>query len=270
MLSMPAFCAKAVPIAIKSIPAIKQKGQCDWSAAKWQPRRRHSVSQAAPLPLIILISGRGSNMAAIADACTTRALNARVSCVIADRPEAAGLKLAAARGLATQALDFREFAQREDFDTALSDLLAPHLRQERRCLVVLAGFMRILTAGLVQQLAGQMINIHPSLLPLYPGLNTHARALADGAQWHGASVHYVTPALDGGPVVAQTRVPVAAADTVASLSARVQRAEHRLYPMVLKLMAADRLRWQSGCPQFDGSPLTVPLRFEPPEEVLHG
>ena len=175
--------------------------------------------------LAILISGRGSNMRAIARACAERRLDARIVGVVADRPDAPGLATAAGLGLPTEVVERRAFADRKAFDRALAARLSA-LAPDR---VVLAGFMQILGAELVDAWEGRMLNIHPSLLPKYPGLDTHARALAAGDSEHGASVHLVTAELDAGPVLAQARVPVRRDDTAETLAARVLAEEHRLY-----------------------------------------
>lgn len=186
--------------------------------------------------IVVLISGRGSNMAAIARAVREVRREAAIVAVISHRPQAPGLDLARSLGLRTEVLDHRDFSTREAFDAALQRMIDRHAPD----LVVLAGFMRILTAGFVQHFAGRLVNIHPSLLPAYPGLDTHARALQDGVREHGATVHHVTDALDGGPIIAQARVPVLAGDTVQSLAERVQAAEHELYPRaILQLLRVD-------------------------------
>ena len=183
--------------------------------------------------IVILISGSGSNMAAIADAC--RAQNweqspgARVSLVISNRPEAKGLDLARQRGIASVALDHRGFATREAFDAEL----ARHVDAEQPVLVVLAGFMRILSPGFVQRFADRLINIHPSLLPAFPGLHTHERAIQAGCRISGATVHRVTVELDHGPILGQTAVPLLPGDSAAMLAARVLAQEHLLYPKVV-------------------------------------
>lgn len=186
---------------------------------------------------VILISGRGSNMESLLDA----GLPGRCAAVISNRPGAAGLGVAAARGIATESLDHRGFAAREAFDAALAgviDRYAPDL-------VLLAGFMRILTDGFVERYRGRLLNIHPSLLPAFPGVKTHARALAAGVRVHGCTVHFVTPALDGGPIVAQAAVPVAATDDEVTLAARVLAEEHLLYPRVARWYLEGRL-WLDG------------------------
>lgn len=199
--------------------------------------------------LALLISGRGSNMRAIAEAVLASGLPIEISGVISSRPEAEGLAHARALGLPTQTIDAASFSCREDFDAAL----AAALRAQAPTLIALAGFMRILTPGFVTEFAGRLINIHPSLLPAYRGLNTHARAIADGARLHGASVHAVTPGLDEGPVLAQAEVPVLPQDTPETLSQRVLAVEHPLYVQSVMAVLAGRQRlvdgaWQSFPP----------------------
>lgn len=181
----------------------------------------------------VLISGRGSNMMALVDAARDADYPATIAGVISNRPGAAGLGFAAAQGIPAEAVDHKAFATREAFEAAL-DAKLNSLAAE---VIALAGFMRVLTAGFIERWQGRILNIHPSLLPLYKGLDTHARALADGATRHGCSVHLVTPELDGGPVLLQAEVPVLAGDTPATLAARVLAEEHRLYPKALALLA---------------------------------
>ncbi len=192
--------------------------------------------------IVVLISGRGSNLPSIVDACAREQWPAQLVAVISNRPEAAGLQVAAAAGIATQALDHRAFAGREAFDAALAEAIDAHAPD----LVVLAGFMRILTPGFVERYAGRLINIHPSLLPAFPGLHTHRRALEAGCKLAGATVHYVTPELDYGPIIAQAAVPVRADDTETTLAARVLDAERRLYPLALGWAVRDALRVEDG------------------------
>lgn len=195
--------------------------------------------------IVILISGRGSNMQAIVEA---QLPGARIAAVIANRPDAAGLAWAAERGIATAALDHKAFASREDFDAALAaqiDAFAPDL-------VVLAGFMRILTPGFTQHYAGRMFNIHPSLLPAFPGLHTHQRALDAGCRLAGATVHFVTAELDHGPIVAQGAVAVADDDTADSLAAKVLRVEHQIYPQAVRWFVEGRLTLAGQRVQVDG------------------
>lgn len=187
---------------------------------------------------VILISGRGSNMESLLDA----GLPGECAAVISNRPDAAGLASAAARGVATVAIDHRGFAHREDFDAAL----AAEIDRRAPDLVLLAGFMRILGDDFVRRFEGRLLNIHPSLLPLFPGVKTHSQALAAGVRVHGCTVHFVTPALDGGPIIAQAAVPVQAGDDAATLAARVLAEEHRLYPRVARWFLDGRLRLATG------------------------
>jgi phosphoribosylglycinamide formyltransferase-1 len=187
--------------------------------------------------LVILISGRGSNMEAIVRACERERWPARIAAVIANRPDAAGLVFAASVGLPTVVVDHRQFSERAAFDAALSheiDRFEPDL-------VLLAGFMRVLTDGFVEHYAGRMMNVHPSLLPSFPGLKTHQQALDAGVRVHGATVHFVTPALDHGPIVAQSAVPVRAADDARALAARVLETEHVIYPRAVRWFVEGRL-----------------------------
>jgi phosphoribosylglycinamide formyltransferase-1 len=209
----------------------------------------------APLPIAILISGRGSNMLAIATAARAGRLPIRVAAVVSDQPQAAGLAHARELGLRCEVLERRAGDDRAAYDRELAALL----RQVAPALVVLAGFMRILGDAFVTEFAGRLLNIHPSLLPKYRGLHTHARVLAAGEREHGCSVHFVTRELDGGPVVLQARVPVLPTDTEATLSARVQAAEHRIYPKVIEWYASGRLIWKEDRPWLDGKPLDVPI-----------
>ncbi|UVW27993.1 phosphoribosylglycinamide formyltransferase [Massilia sp. H6] len=192
--------------------------------------------------IVILISGRGSNMEAVVRAAENEGWPARIAAVISNKPQAQGLEFARARGIPTAVVASKEFSSRVEFDAALQEVIdrfAPDL-------VVLAGFMRILTASFVEHYAGRMLNIHPSLLPLFPGLGTHRQALESGAAEHGATVHFVTAELDHGPVVAQARVPVLADDTEDTLSARVLAEEHTLYPHAVRLFVEDRLSIHDG------------------------
>lgn len=176
------------------------------------------------MSVVILISGRGSNMQAILEA------GIPVAAVISNRADAAGLAIAAGRGVATAVVDHRPFASRDAFDAALAEVIERYAPR----LVALAGFMRILTPGFVARFAGRIMNIHPSLLPQFPGLDTHARALAAGAKRHGCTVHFVTAELDHGPIIAQAAVPVLPGDTEQSLAARVLAQEHLLYPRAIR------------------------------------
>lgn len=196
--------------------------------------------------LVILISGRGSNMEAVLDA----RLPARVAAVISNNPRARGLEIARGRGVATAVIDHRAFPDRAAFESALTAEVDRH----RPDLIVLAGFMRILTPAFVQRYAGRMMNIHPSLLPAFPGLDTHRRALEAGVRIHGCTVHFVTPAVDGGPIIAQAVVPVHPDDTEARLAARVLAEEHRLYPQAIRWFCERRLGFgRSGAVTLDAA-----------------
>jgi phosphoribosylglycinamide formyltransferase-1 len=199
--------------------------------------------------IVILISGRGSNMEAIVQALQSERWPARIAAVISNRADAPGLAFAAAHGIATAVVANKDYASRAEFDAALLTVIdgfAPDL-------VVLAGFMRILTEAFVTHYAGRMLNIHPSLLPLFPGLATHAQALAAGVREHGATVHFVTAELDHGPMVLQASVPVQPEDTVETLSARVLEQEHVIYPRAVRWFVEDRLTVAQGAVQVDHS-----------------
>lgn len=185
----------------------------------------------------ILISGRGSNMAALIEAARRPDYPAEIVLVVSNRPEAAGLRHAEAAGIATAVIDHTAFAGKAPFEAALNARLA----EARAELVCLAGFMRLLSPGFVEHWRDRLINIHPSLLPAFPGLDTHARALAAGAKVHGCTVHFVRAAMDDGPIIAQADVPVRPGDTPESLAARVLVAEHRLYPEALADVAAGKI-----------------------------
>ncbi len=181
-------------------------------------------------------------MVSIAQACRSEGWPARISCVISNRPDAPGLAAAQALDLDTEVLDHRVFGSRDAFEQALMDRIDRHQPD----LVVLAGFMRILGGPFVNHYRDRLINIHPSLLPAFPGLHTHEQVLAAGCKVHGTSVHFVTAELDAGPLIAQAVVPVLDEDTPDSLRARVQQAEHRLYPAVVRWLATDRVRLHDG------------------------
>jgi phosphoribosylglycinamide formyltransferase-1 len=199
--------------------------------------------------IVALISGRGSNLQARLEA------GLPVSGVIANRADAKGLELAAARGVATRVVEHKRFPSREAFEAALGaeiDRFAPRL-------VALAGFMRVLTPGFVERYARRMLNIHPSLLPAFPGLDTHARALAAGVKLHGCTVHFVSAEVDHGPIVIQAAVPVRAGDTAGSLAARVLRQEHVIYPRAVRWFLDDRLVIDKGVVSVKGSDEQVVL-----------
>jgi len=221
----------------------------------------HRPERDRPLSLVVLISGRGSNLKAILQAIDAGRLPAVVSAVISSSAAAPGLEHARSRHIDTLALDAADYPQRDAYDRALRGLI----QRFSPDLVVLAGFMRILTPEFVRHFRGRIINIHPSLLPEFRGLRTHQRALQAGAREHGASVHFVTEELDGGPVIAQVRVPVLPDDDAATLAARVLREEHRLYPQTLRWLAEGRVCWDDGQVLFDGRPLATPRQLQTAE-----
>jgi phosphoribosylglycinamide formyltransferase-1 len=192
--------------------------------------------------ITILISGRGSNMAALIDAVLEGRIAGAVTHVISNRPDAAGLGFARRHGIATSVVDHRAFASREAFDAALAETID----SGEPDLIVLAGFMRILGRAFVERYQGRMLNIHPSLLPAYPGTDTHARALADGATRHGCTVHFVSAEVDGGPIAAQAEVSVLPDDDAETLAARVLEQEHRLLPEVVGWFCAGRIALENG------------------------
>ena len=195
---------------------------------------------------VILISGRGSNMQALVEGGTGLEFKA----VISNRPEAQGLAWARSKGIATQAVDHKAFADREAFDAALGDAIAAHAPD----FILYAGFMRIVGERFVNRFQGKLVNIHPSLLPSFPGLHTHRRALEAGVKVHGATVHFVTPALDSGPIVIQAAVPVLAGDTEDTLAQRVLAQEHRIYPQAARWLAQGRIEFpRAGVVQVSGS-----------------
>ncbi|RRS08512.1 phosphoribosylglycinamide formyltransferase [Pseudoalteromonas sp. J010] len=207
----------------------------------------------APTRLVVLISGSGSNLQAIIDACKSGYINGEIAAVVSNKASAYGLIRAQQAGITTEVLDHKQFASREDYDVALGQLIERFTPD----LVVLAGFMRILTPYLVQKFEGKMLNIHPSLLPKYQGLNTHQRAIDANDAEHGASVHFVTEELDGGPVVCQAKVAILPGDTAESLAQRVHKQEHILYPLVVKWFSEQRLTMEAEYAVFDNKTLPV-------------
>ena len=200
----------------------------------------------------ILISGRGSNMAALLEAARDASYPAEIVLVVSNEPAAEGLARATAAGIATAVVDHRPFGKdRAAFERALHEMLVANNIE----LVCLAGFMRLLTSWFVQQWQGRLINIHPALLPAFKGLDTHARALAAGVKQHGATVHFVVPEMDSGPIIAQAAVPVREGDTEAALAARVLEIEHKIYPQALKLVAEERVKIVDGRCLIDGKPV---------------
>lgn len=207
--------------------------------------------------IVVLISGSGSNLQAIMDACTGGQIAGRVVGVLSNRADAYGLVRAAGAGIATAVIAHRDYENREAFDAAMQqqiDAWQPDV-------VVLAGFMRILTSGFVRHYEGRLLNIHPSLLPHYKGLHTHRRVLAAGDRLHGCSVHYVNAELDGGPAIVQGVVTVHPRDDEQTLTEKVHKVEHRLYPLVLSWMASGRLLYREGKPVIDGDGTAGPVKL---------
>lgn len=200
-----------------------------------------------PSRVVVLISGSGTNLQAIIDACNHPAFPAQVVGVVSNKEDAFGLNRAKDANIATAVLSHKSFATREEYDSAL----ITEIEKFQPDLVVLAGFMRILTPHFVQKYKGKLINIHPSLLPKYQGLNTHQRAIDAGDEEHGVSVHFVTEELDGGPVILQAKVPVFEHDTAEDLAARVHEQEHRIYPLVVKWFGEQRLAMVDEQAQLD-------------------
>ena len=205
----------------------------------------------SPLHVVVLVSGKGSNLQALIDAINAGRITADIRAVISNNPDAYGLIRAQQAGIPTEVVDHREFPDRASYDRALQACI-DHYQPE---LVVLAGFMRILTDDFVNHYLGRMINIHPSLLPKYQGLNTHQRALDAGDTVHGVSVHFVTPELDGGPVILQAAVPVHAGDTAKTLARRVLEREHVIYPLVVRWFADGRLQLEGDQVLLDSQPM---------------
>ena len=201
--------------------------------------------------IVVLLSGRGSNFQSLLNASLTGELAGNIDLVISNRPQAGGLTIANSANIDTALIDHQAYATRDAFDADLAGVI----NRVSPDLIVLAGFMRILTQGFVSQFAGRLLNIHPSLLPLYPGLNTHQRALDNGDTHAGATVHYVTGELDGGPSVIQARVPIESGDTKEQLAARILQVEHRIYPQAVNWHLTGRLALQDGVLYKDSVPL---------------
>lgn len=219
------------------------------------------MNAAAPMPVVVMISGSGTNLQAILDATADGSVPVRVKAVLSDVPGAFGLERARQAGVPAECLPASDFADRASFDQALGR----RLEQLSPGLVVLAGFMRILSAPLVRDWYGRMLNIHPSLLPVYRGLHTHRRVLEAGEMEHGTSVHFVTEELDGGPLIAQARIRIRGDDTETSLNRRIQALEHRLYPLVVGWFGSGRLRLGANGVELDGAPLETPIIREEAE-----
>ena len=206
----------------------------------------------------VLISGGGTNLQALIDAVAARELDVNLGLVLSNEPTAGGLVRASSAGIKTAIVNHRDFSSRDDFDCALIETLSPHHPD----IIILAGFMRILTPAFINHFAGRIFNIHPSLLPKYPGLDTHEKAMANGDQWHGSTVHFATAELVGGPRIMQGRVPVLADDSPQSLATRVLEVEHRIYPKVVELFVTGRLAFADGHAWLDGKRLNQPLQYD--------
>ena len=215
----------------------------------------------AKLKVGVLLSGGGTNLQALLDACAQPDFPAEIVLVVSNNDDAFGLTRAARAGVATAVLDHRPYPSRESFEADLDRLLRDHGVE----IVCLAGFLRVLTEGFVEAWRDRMLNIHPSLLPAYKGLHTHERALADGVETHGCTVHFVRPALDDGPLIAQAEVPVAPGDDPQSLAARVLTREHVIYPLALKLLGEGRLDVVGDGVEIDGAPGPMRLGWDEAE-----
>jgi len=216
------------------------------------------VNDNRRLAVVVLVSGGGTNLQAFIDAAAEGRLDIEIRAVISNRPDAYGLERAAAAGIPNACIEHRAFATREDFDAALADAIDDY----RPDLVILAGFMRILSPAFVTRFEGRILNIHPSLLPRHPGLNTHQRALDAGDEWHGVTVHFVSAELDGGPPILQARVPVLEGDDAESLAARVLAVEHHIYPEAVRLIQSGRVSWRANQACLDGVPMAGPVEFD--------
>ncbi|HWA48000.1 MAG TPA: phosphoribosylglycinamide formyltransferase [Dongiaceae bacterium] len=215
---------------------------------------------AGPLKVAVLISGRGSNLQALIDAFPKGAASpVQIVLVVSNRPDAQGLERADKAGLKTEVIDHKSFASREDFDVAMDR----EIRAAGAEFIVLAGFMRLLTEGFINAWKNRMINIHPALLPAFPGLDTHRRALEAGVKFHGCTVHFVRHETDTGPIIGQAVVPVLPADDEAALAARVLRVEHQLYPLALRLVAEGKVRVDGERAFVDGASTVDGTMFNP-------
>ncbi len=213
----------------------------------------------------VLVSGSGSNLQAILDAAAAGSIPAPVRLVVSNRPEAYALQRAAEAGVEGRVIQHHDYPDRETFDTAVAEAL----EDAGVDLVVLAGFMRILSEGFVRRFEGRLLNIHPSLLPLYRGLHTHRRALEAGDREHGCTVHFVTPELDAGPSIIQARVPIEPDDGPDTLARRVLTQEHRIYPLAVRWFVQGRLELRGGIPHLDGQPLLEPVTIRPDDPLPH-
>jgi len=205
----------------------------------------------------VLISGSGTNLQAIIDEVAAGQLDLDLSVVLSNQPDAAGLERARKADIGVECIRHRDYPERKLFDAALIETLDKFKPE----LIILAGFMRILTPTFINHFSGRVLNIHPSLLPKFPGLDTHQHAIDAGEEWHGSTVHFVTEELDGGPAIIQGRVPVMPDDSAAELAARVLAVEHRIYPEAARMFAAGRLECRDGATWLDGERLTEPLQY---------
>ena len=205
----------------------------------------------------VLISGSGTNLQAIIDEVAAGQLDLDLSVVLSNQPDAAGLERARKADIGVECIRHQDYPERKLFDAALIETLDKFKPE----LIILAGFMRILTPTFVNHFSGRVLNIHPSLLPKFPGLDTHQHAIDAGEEWHGSTVHFVTEELDGGPAIIQGRVPVMPDDSAAELAARVLAVEHRIYPEAARMFAAGRLECRDGATWLDGERLTEPLQY---------
>jgi phosphoribosylglycinamide formyltransferase-1 len=213
---------------------------------------------SAAITAAVLISGGGSNLQTFIDVIALGELDVSIGVVLSNRADAFGLERATDAGIPVECLSQRGFPDREAFDTALVQTLSAYAPD----IVILAGFMRILTPVFIDHFAGRILNIHPSLLPNYPGLNTHQRAIEAGDRWHGCTVHFVTAELDSGPAIMQGRVLVQADETAADLAKRVLQVEHRIFPRSTALLASGRLEYRDGEAWLDGQVLKEPIQFQ--------
>ena len=205
----------------------------------------------------VLISGGGTNLQSIIDASRSGQIDMQIDVVVSNKPDAKGLDRAREAKIPVACVDNRNFEDRQSFDAALIDVIDGY----DAGLIILAGFMRILTPQFVAHYSGRILNIHPSLLPAYPGLHTHQRAIDNNDQWHGCTVHFVTDKLDGGPPIIQGRVPVLTDDDADILAARVLETEHKIYPIAADLVASGRVHYENGAAFFDGDLLAQPLPY---------
>lgn len=216
------------------------------------------MTKSSKIRVVVLISGAGSNLQTLIDQSHDGTLPIEIVLVISNVPDAYGLIRAEKAGIRTLVINNKEYTDRASYDLQLQT----SIDQMHPDLVVLAGFMRILSESFVNHYLGRLLNIHPSLLPNYRGLNTHQRVLDNQEQLHGVSVHFVTPELDGGPVIIQSQVPVRTEDTAEDLAKRVQKQEHKIYPIAISWFALNRLKLKNGIVEYDGKPLTQPILFD--------